>query len=95
MKITSEGYCSVKENEELLLKPYCFFPNPVDDRLHMEFSPDVQPQAVEIYDVQGRLVGTQNTGLENVDMNGLPAGTYTLRVVMEDGTVYSDKVVKK
>jgi hypothetical protein len=61
----------------------------------MEFSPDVTPQAVEIYDVQGRLVGTQNTSLENVDMNGLPAGTYTLRVVMEDGTVYSDKVVKK
>lgn len=95
LKITSEGYCSVKENEELLLKPYCFFPNPVDDQLHMEFSPDVQPQAVEIYDVQGRLVGTQNTSLENVDMNGLPAGTYTLRIVMEDGAAYSEKVVKQ
>ena len=94
LKITSEGYCSVKENEELLLKPYCFFPNPVDDRLHLEFSPDVTPSVVELYDFQGRLVGTQNTSLENVDMNGLPAGTYTLRIVMEDGTVYSDKVVK-
>ena len=94
LKITSDGYCSVKENEELLLKPYCFFPNPVDDRLHLEFSPDVTPSVVELYDFQGRLVGTQNTSLENVDMNGLPAGTYTLRIVMEDGTVYSDKVVK-
>ena len=78
-----------------MFKPYCFFPNPVDDLLHMEFSPDVQPQAVEIYDIKGRLVGTQNTGLENVDMSGLPTGTYTLRIVMEDGAAYSEKVVKQ
>ncbi len=78
-----------------MFKPYCFFPNPVDDRLHMEFSPDVTPQAVEIYDVKGRLVGTQNTGLENVDMSQLPSGIYTLNVVVNDGIVYSEKVVKK
>ena len=31
----------------------------------------------------------------NIDMSQLPAGTYTLRVTLEDGKTYSDKVVKE
>lgn len=95
LKITSDGYCSIKDNEEPLLKPYAFFPNPVDDQLHMEFSPDVQPRIMELYDIQGRLVRSQSKGLERIDMSELPTGTYTLRIVMEDGTAYSEKVVKQ
>lgn len=95
LKVSPDGYCSVKENEEPLLKPYCFFPNPVDDRLHMEFSPDVTPRQIELYDLQGRLVGIQNNGFEGVEMGQLPSGVYTLRVIMEDGTSYSNKVVKQ
>lgn len=95
LKITSEGYCVLKENEEPQLRPYCFFPNPVKGQLHMEFSPDVQPLSVELYDQQGRLVGIQNNSFESVEMWQLPSGTYTLRIIMEDGTSYSDKVVKQ
>ena len=95
MKITSDGYCSLENNEEPLLKPYAFFPNPVDDRLYMEFSPDITPSVVELYDIQGRLVRSQGKGLGSIDMSELPTGTYTLRIVMEDGTSYSDKVVKQ
>lgn len=76
------------------VRPYCFFPNPVDDRLHMEFSPDVTPRQIELYDLQGRLVGIQNNGFEGVEMRQLPSGTYTIRIVMKDGTSYSDKIVK-
>ena len=95
LKITSDGYCSVKENEEPPLRPYCFFPNPVDDQLHMEFSPDVTPKQVELYDLQGRLVSIQNNGFENVETGQLPSGAYTMRIIMEDGTNYSDKLVKQ
>ena len=94
LKVNADGYCALKENEEPLLKPYCFFPNPVEDQLHMEFSPDVTPKQVELYDLQGRLVGIQNNGFEGVEMRQLPSGTYTLHIVMEDGTSYSDKIVK-
>ena len=94
LKITADGYCSTEEIEKPLLKPYAFYPNPVNDQLHLEFSPDVTPSVVELYDIQGRLVRSQGNGLENIDMSELPAGTYTLRLVMEDGTSYSDKVVK-
>ena len=77
------------------VRPYAYYPNPARDQLHMEFSPDVQPAQVELYDLQGRLVRTQSKAFESIDMSQLPAGTYTMRVIMENGMAYSDKVVKE
>ena len=77
------------------VRPYCFYPNPVKEQLLMQFSPDVQPVQIELYDLQGRLVRTQSKAFESIDMSQLPAGTYTLRVTLEDGKTYSDKVVKE
>ena len=93
LKITSDGYCSIPENQPLL-KPYDCYPNPVEDILQVEYSPDVNPKAVELYDLQGRLIRTQQNDLENVNMENLPAGTYTLRVILEGGIDYTDKVIK-
>jgi hypothetical protein len=33
--------------------------------------------------------------LESLSLQGLSAGTYTMRVKLEDGKAFSDKVVKK
>ncbi|MBR3709552.1 MAG: T9SS type A sorting domain-containing protein [Bacteroidales bacterium] len=95
LKITADGYCSMKENSEPPLRPYNCYPNPVEDMLRLEYSPDVTPGQLELYDLQGRLLRTQNSSFETVNMENLPAGTYTLRVLLEDGTSYSDKVVKQ
>lgn len=77
------------------LRPYAFFPNPVEEQLCLHFSPDVTPLQADLFDLSGRLVYTQNSDLENINMSQLPTGTYTLRVVMADGTSYSDKIVKQ
>ena len=77
------------------IRPYLFYPNPTQDELHLQFSPDVTPKTIELYDLQGRMVRSQSKGLENLNMVGLPAGTYTMRVMLEDGKVFSDKVVKE
>ena len=95
LKITSDGYCSEEEDGDPLLKPFCCYPNPVEDQLHLEFSPDVEPVRVELFDLQGRLLHTQGNNCESIYMEGLPTGTYTLRVTLNDGTCYSDKVVKQ
>lgn len=78
-----------------LFRPYRLFPNPVKDQLHLHYSPDVTPEQVELYDIQGRLVSIQSSNLENINVEQLPTGTYTLHVVMKDGKSYSDKVVKQ
>ena len=80
---------------ETIVRPYMFYPNPAQTELHLQYSPDVQPKQINLYDLQGRLVRSQSKGLESLNMAGLPAGTYTMRVMLEDGTVFSDKVVKE
>ena len=77
------------------VRPYTFYPNPAKDQLHMQFSPDVQPKQIEFFDLQGRLVRAQSKAFESIDMSQLPAGNYTLRVTLEDGETYTDKVVKE
>lgn len=76
-------------------RPYMFYPNPAQDRLHLQYSPDVQPKNIELCDLQGRLVHSQSRGLENVNLQGLTAGQYLMKVTLEDGKVYSDKVIKE
>ena len=80
---------------ETFLHPYLYYPNPAQDRLHLQYSPDVQPKQVELYDLQGRLVRSQSQGLESVDMQGLAPGQYLMKVTLEDGKSFTDKVVKE
>lgn len=77
------------------IRPYAFYPNPTQDQLHLQYSPDVQPKAIELYDLQGRLVRKQGQGLENIELQGLTTGQYLMKVTMEDGKTYTDKVVKE
>lgn len=93
LKLNADGTLGTS-NHVVREIPYRFYPNPVSDRLNIHYSPDVTPKAVELYDVQGRLIHTQHNNLENIGMENLPAGNYTLRVVMHDGNTYSEKVVK-
>ena len=71
------------------------FPNPAQDLLRMQYSPDVKPAQVELYDLQGRLVRTQSQGLESINLQGLVPGQYLMQVTLEEGKSYSDKVVKE
>ncbi len=80
---------------DIIVRPYAYYPNPAKDELHLQFSPDVTPTQIELYDLQGRLVRTQRNGLETLEMNGLPSGTYTMRVTLKDGKVFSDKVIRE
>lgn len=94
LKVFPDGTLSVHD-PEITFCPFSFYPNPVKEQLLIQFSPDVQPKQIELYDLQGRLVRSQSKAFESIDMGQLPAGTYTLRVTLEDGKVFSDKVVKE
>ena len=94
LKVTTDGLLKVPDRG-IMDYPYRLFPNPVDDRLNIHYSPDVTPKAVELYDLQGRLTKTQDSDLESVGMENLPAGNYTLRVLLDDGKIFTEKVVKQ
>ena len=92
MKRNKPVYLTASEQHEL---PVSVLPNPVDDILSIRFSPDVTPAIVELYDLQGRRVLTRTKALDRIPVEGLPSGTYLVRVTMDDGSIFSDKVVKK
>ena len=77
------------------VRPYDFYPNPVQEELHLHYSPDVQPARIDLYDLQGRLMHTQNQSFECLNLNVLAAGQYLMKVTMQDGKTYTDKVVKE
>ena len=80
---------------ETFIRPYLFYPNPAQDQLHLQYSPDVKPVQIELYDLQGRLVLTQRKGLESVDLQGLIAGQYLMKVTLENVKVFTDKIMKE
>ena len=92
--LTPNGIDAVAE-AGIEVRPYMFYPNPAQDQLRLQYSPDVQPKQIELYDQQGRLVRLQGNAFETFDLGSLPIGTYTLRVIMDDGQVFTDKVVKE
>ncbi len=76
-------------------RPYTFYPNPANEELNLNISPEVEPSLIELYDIQGRMVRSQQSGFETISLRGIPAGTYALRVSMKDGKQYTSAVVKK
>lgn len=78
-----------------LLRPYAFYPNPVNETLSIHYSPDVKPEYVEIFDLQGKRVGSQRNDLESIYTAELPSGVYSVRVTLEGGKIYTDKIVKQ
>ncbi len=94
LRIFKDGTLSFPESK-IQVRPYICYPNPVHDRLTFHYSPDVKPDRITLYDMQGRVLGVWRSGLENIDLSELPAGNYTLCVILEDGKSYSQKVVKE
>ena len=93
LKLTPDG--TIGTSEITVTDEIFFYPNPAKDLLHLHYPQEMQPTQIELYDLQGRLVRTQTTSFENLSMEGLAAGQYVMKVTMEDGKVFMDKVVKE
>ncbi len=94
LRLNHDGMVSVDE-KDMEIRPYAYYPNPAQDELHLQYSPDITPTQIELYDLQGRLVRSQRNGLERLNLEGLASGAYTMRVTLEGGKVFSEKVVKE
>ena len=77
------------------VRPYAYYPNPARNEVHLSYSPDVQPARIELYDLQGRLLQTQTQSLESIGLEGLAVGQYLMKVFLDNGKVFTEKVVKK
>lgn len=83
---------SVEENTYM---PVAIYPNPTDGVLNISFSENTECQSVEIYAIDGRLLKSQISNLEIVDVSKLNAGVYILKVNMADGKEFTERIVKE
>lgn len=67
------------------------FPNPTSTQINVS---GIDAYQIDVYDHVGRLVTTQTTTTNAVDMTALPSGVYLLKLHTEQ-EVYSAKVVKE
>ncbi|MBQ4441205.1 MAG: leucine-rich repeat domain-containing protein [Bacteroidales bacterium] len=72
------------------------WPNPTEGRVQVQ-SAGSDIRSVEVYDISGRQLFslTANGTTADVDLSGIGAGVYLLRVTLSDGTVTSERIVKK
>jgi hypothetical protein len=85
---------SVGEHSDYL-RPYSFYPNPAADVVNIRFSPDVTAEKVEIYGMDGRLYHEQNFNMETVNVNDLSSGVYMMKLLMDNGESFTEKIVIK
>ena len=76
-------------------RPYSFYPNPANDVINISFSPDVNVEKVEIYGLDGKLYHEQNFNMETISVNSLSNGIYMMKVILDNGTTFNDKIVVK
>lgn len=79
------------EEQECGLGSFTFHPNPTEGMLRIEGE---KAAKMQVYNPLGQLVKTVQNANE-VSLEGLPQGVYLLRVTLEGGKVFSDKVVKE
>lgn len=84
----SNAGSGVTENAESLLS---IWPNPVSETLNLKGD----MTQVQIYSIDGRLVMSLDKGFETINVNALATGSYLLKATLNDGSVTTQKFLKK
>ena len=71
------------------------YPNPVSGNVNVKVPSGAEIGSVSLHDVSGRLVKAQQSGFGSIDISGLAPGMYVMRVTLDDGKVFEEKIVKK
>ena len=77
------------------IKPYYVYPNPAEDVISLNCSSEVACERVEIYSLDGRLCHSQNFNLKTINIEELSSGVYMMKVVLDNGNSYTEKIVKR
>jgi len=89
VKLSAET--GISENDPII--NFQIYPNPTQNEI---FVSGVVPESVIVYDVMGKMVITKFDAETNkIDLKHLPDGLYILKIISDEGKVYSDKIIKQ
>lgn len=95
------GVCYIISNNNVISVPenstnnFSIYPNPVNDVINLSFSSDVNCEKIEIYGIDGKLYHEQNFNVESVNVSNLSNGIYMVKVTLDNGNTYTEKIVKE
>ena len=75
--------------------PFVCYPNPSNGVINLSFAENTGCQLVEIYAIDGRLLHSQSSNFETVDMSSLESGIYIIKVRLADGWEFTERIVKE
>ena len=67
------------------------YPNPVNDILNIEMENEIK--SVEVYNIQGQRVLWSNN--KQIETSSLHAGIYLVKIIDENNSMTSQKIVKR
>ena len=76
-------------------RQYELYPNPADDRLVLKLADEHKCENVAIYSIDGRMLKSQDSDFDNIDVSALTRGVYFVRIRLQEGSVFSEKIVIK
>ncbi|MEZ4874147.1 MAG: T9SS type A sorting domain-containing protein [Flavobacteriaceae bacterium] len=72
-----------------------FYPNPVSDYLYVSSPAAHGLKKITLFSLQGKKILEYERDLEVLDLTALASGTYLICIEIDNGTVYTSRVLKK
>lgn len=88
-----ERYYSVEETD--FANGISVYPNPAKDVVNITFSNNAKCRSIDIYSIDGRLMKSQNDSFNKINIANLTSGLYLIKVRMNDGKEFTEKIVVK
>jgi phosphatidylserine/phosphatidylglycerophosphate/cardiolipin synthase-like enzyme len=97
-QITITFFTCTSIEDNLTKRQFSIYPNPTREFFRMQLPPDVKPQFIEVYGIQGQMVMRQTTRLVGdsleINVSELNAGIYMVRV-LAGNKVYVARLLKQ
>lgn len=100
--MVNDGYPVLLANFVFIVENYSpvrnIFPNPTRDNVYIELSSDAQCQSIDIFSLDGLLLEKfPETSLQTtkIDISNLNPGVYVMKIRMNDGKEFSEKLIKE
>ena len=73
------------------------YPNPAENFINIETDINLTGAIISVFDLNGRRILNykQESDSNLIDVSGVSAGDYILRTITSEGTIYTNKIIKK
>lgn len=71
------------------------YPNPTTDIIQIEGDSTFEIKKVSLINLEGKLIRNYHNTRDVISLSDIAAGTYFLQLTLNDGSVYSEKIIKK